>query len=206
MEEFLTEEDVTILDNILRILIDNNRFTHHDFIKIKGYESNYPIENVINDFLYYFNILSKNELLGNGGKLDYEKGIIELKPFGVKTENFYNCGGFKSKYKAQQILVQRREETEELSFKKLKKDTTLSNWQAKTFIPAIIFSFIGGLYSIYDITVKLKENKKDEGQKVVTKQQLDKEIATLRTLILDYKRADSLYRSNHFTSLSPKTK
>lgn len=182
MEETIIEKDIIILDEILKILIEKNVFTHDDFIKKKNYDPDFRIENVINDFSFYLNILSQHNLLGHG-ITSYNEGTIEIKPLNVKAQNFYKLGGFKSMYQAKQISDNRQKEMNELSFNKLKKDSILSKWQVITYWITLFFALIGGTYSIIEITQKIIDFNGADEQKTISNDQLVKEISKLQILI-----------------------
>ncbi len=184
--ETLTEKDVEILDFILKTAIQKGAVFPDDLPPLSGSFLGKAKEVKSKDYAYYLDLLKLY------GIVEIEKNLsgFKISPIHIKTNNFYNQGGFKAIYDKQQFDLKRKQEFDDISFRKLKSDAKLSKWQVKTFWWIFALACFGGLYSIYDLTNKIISKKQD--QEILTKPQMELELSKLRTLILDHKKIDSV--------------
>ena len=190
-----TERDVEILDSIIKIALTKRAVFPEDLEPLSNSYLSRANEIKANDYSYYLDILKEynvvkiNSVIGNR---------FRIEPIHIKTQNFSDQGGFKAEYDNKHRELKRSEELDELSLKKLRWDSKISKWQAKTFWYIFGFACIGGLYSTYDIVTKIVNNNNEN---LVTKSQMKLELSRLHTLILDQKMIDSLRSSkNHIDS------
>ena len=88
-----------------------------------------------------------------------------------------------------------QKEKNEDNLKKTRKDSldyNLSKWKYYAFWPLLFIAFFGGFGDAYNKIFPKKEVKE---KNLITRQEMEKEISTLRILILNQKSLDSLNSS-----------
>lgn len=185
----LTEKDIEILDQILKITLEKGHVFPENLPPLNNSFLSNDKDVKSNEYKYYLDILNEYEVveiepvLGSG---------FHISPISIKTYNFYTKqGGFKTIYQNQLLEIQRKQEMERFIFLKQKWESKLLKWQAKTFWWIFIFACIGGLYGIYDLTTDAFKNKKSNLESV-TKSQLETELNKLRVLISNSQKIDSI--------------
>jgi hypothetical protein len=113
------------------------------------------------DLLSHFNIVDIKETIGSGF-------VIDSIP--IVTKRFYEGGGFISMYNKHQYELNLSNEYEEIRLRKLKWDSKLSKWQAKTFWYVFFLGVIGGICGIISLSIQLG-NYKDKTKNEIIKQQ-----------------------------------
>jgi len=110
------------------------------------------------------------------------------------TKKFKEQGGFAKIYQDELSRLEKEDERENLSIKKLKLDTKLSKWQVKTFWPVFAFGLIGFIFGVFNFVDNRNKTKSiDELQQ--ENRNIKAIVSKLHTLVLDKKKFDSLQSS-----------
>lgn len=135
----LTLETADILDNILKIALENGVATPNNLPPLNNDFVSKTKEIIARDYTYYISLIKDydvaevNIYLGNG---------FQINPYDVKTLQFYKKGGFNYIYKQKLIEEKRAQEITEIEYRKLKWDEDISKFQAKTKWWPLIISII----------------------------------------------------------------
>ncbi len=181
--------EALLLDEILtKILESKNNKNYSDFIsseylkhidekdrsdeiyRLEHYIKDYNVARIIRGSLTEF--ISRNE----------------------NTKNFIDNGGFLKIYQDELSRLEKEEERDILSMRKLKWDTKLSKWQVKTFWWVFVFGFFGFIFGLYNFIDNLNKTKSIEELKQ-SNQATQEEVSRLRTLVLDTKTVYPLHSS-----------
>lgn len=125
------------------------------------------------------------------------KNIYEITRFGLFIAN---NNGYLDLLIIDKFKSDREADKKEIEFKKLKFDFKLSKWQRYTFWPVMICGLISFGFTVYNLFKDNKKEKLNEMQLIKVQQSFQdsqKELSTLRTLVLDQKHRNSLYNSTH---------
>jgi hypothetical protein len=109
-----------------------------------------------------------------------------------RTDKFKRDGGFKIVYQKQLKRIEKEEEKERLSTRKLRWDSKISKWKVITFWPVFIFGLAGFIIGVYNF-IENKRNAEYKESQDKTNQQMKSELSRLHTLVLDKKMVDSLH-------------
>lgn len=185
--------------------IDKSEIELLDFILDRIIESDYEINEQILKKIDRF-----KDLKDSGIRIEFERIMSILELYDCAKTNRYNYGnaveknghtkkfkehgGFAKIYQDELTRLEKEEERENLSLKKLKWDTKLSKWQVKTFWTVFIFGLIGFIFGVFNFVDNLNKTKSIEELKQ-SNQDTQEEGSRLRTLVLDQKTADSLHNS-----------
>lgn len=157
--ELLNENDVKILDLILNISLKNGAAYLEDLPALSEKYLANSIAVKASEYENYFDILQRREL----AKVEKQLSGIQIKPIPQKTKNFINQGGFTAEYNDQRLILNRNKEIEEINFKKLKWDSQVSRFQAKTKWWPLIISGLSLFISLYAL---LKDNKQPSTDRI----------------------------------------
>jgi hypothetical protein len=149
--EILTEKDIEILDSILEIIAKKGRVFSNDLPSLKNdYLSKFDeIKSV--EYSQYLDILKNYGVAKVDITLD---GRFTVHQIEIKTNNFYDQGGFKSIYQKHRLAELRKKELDELEYKKLKWDSQISRFQAKTKWWPLILSVVSLILALIALLLK----------------------------------------------------
>lgn len=174
----LNKKDAEILQTILNTIIQ------------KGYASSDNLPSLTNNFLsdlpeskrvdykYYvdliniFNVVKIEKTIGDG---------FVINPIPLITKRFYVDGGFEGLFEQQQQEQIMKDEYEKIRLNKLKWDSKLSKWQAKTFWYVFVLGIVGGICGILSLTLQISDKKTNEINNNLTKEPIINQIDTTDT-------------------------
>ena len=135
----LTKEIVDILDNILKIALESGAATPNNLTPLNNDIFSKTMEGIVDEYTYYVSLMKEYDI----AEVNIYPGIgFQVKPYAVKTLQFYKNGGFNHIYEQKKIKRERVKEITEIEYNKLKWDAGISKFQAKTKWWPLIISVI----------------------------------------------------------------
>jgi hypothetical protein len=195
----IDKSDIETLDLIIDVILDCDTYIHDGILKKIDKYKDYKLSELrleserIISILEFYNC-AKIKRRGDGNTIEKNE----------HTKKFKEHGGFEKIYQDELTRIEKKEEIDSLSIKKLKWDTKLLKWKVKTFWPVFVFGLLGFIFGLYNFITQIVDSRKTKELQIELKN-TQKEVSKLRTLVLDQKSLDSLRNSkNHVDSLNRK--
>lgn len=184
----MEQKEALILDEIINKILESKiEICYKDF-KTHEHFKDLNYNDVIDEFQRLLSYIERN----NYARINHSAYNFVSK--NEYTKNFKDKGGFTKIYQDELSRIEKEEERENLSMKKLKWDTKLSKWQVKTFWWVFVFGLFGFIFGLYNFIDNLNKTKSIEELKQ-SNQETQEEVSRLRTLVLDPKTVYPLHSS-----------
>ena len=185
----IDKSDVEILDFIIDKILESDYEIYEQILKKIDKFKNYKDSELRLEFEHIISIIEYYDC----AKINRYKYGDAIEKNG-HTNKFKEHGGFAKIYQDELTRLEKEEERENLSMKKLKWDTKLSKWQVKTFWWVFAFGLFGFFIGVYNFIVQIEDSKKTKELQIQLKN-TQEEVSKLHTLILYPKTVDSLHNS-----------